>query len=130
MKRNAKRPSSDADSVHPLETVLEHVAAESIDPLDDADAGVWARGVRTKVDAQLAALRRQLNPARPMPRRAARISDELLAIGREDLLARLEILRKIPEVQIAHLELSVSGLSTDDLRQLVAEIEATERTQA
>jgi len=130
MKRNGNRSSSEADRAHPLETVLAHVAAESVDPIDDARAEVWARGVRAKLDAQLAALRRQLNPARPMPRRAARISDELIALGREDLLARLEILRKIPEVQIAHLELSVSGLSTDDLRQLVAEIEATERTQA
>jgi len=128
MKRNGKRPSENADSPHPLETLLAHVSQESIDPLDDANASVWARGVRTKVDAQLAALRRQLNPARPLPRRAARISDELVSLGREDLLARLEILRKIPEVRIAHLELS--GLTTDDLRQLVAEIEATERTQA
>lgn len=127
MKRNRKRTSSETDRTHPLEIVLEHVAAESIDPLDDADTNVWARGVRAKVDAQLAALRRQLNPARPMLRGAARISDELLALDREDLLARLAVLRQLPEVRIAHLELS--GLTTDDLRQLVAEIE-TERTQA
>ena len=128
MKRNAKRPSIDTDRAHPLEVVLEHVAAESIDPVDDADAKVWARGVRTKVDAELAALRRQLNPARPVTRRVARISDELLALGREELLARFAVLRQIREVRIAHLQLS--GLTTDDLRQLVAEIEATERTQA
>lgn len=128
MKRHGKRPSSEADSPHPLETLLEHTSAESIHPQDDERANAWARGVRSQVDAQLAALRRQLNPARPMPRRAARIPDELFAMAREDLLARLEILRQIPEVQIAHLELS--GLTTDDLRQLVAEIEATERTQA
>jgi len=128
MKRNGKRPSNETDSLHPLETLLAHVSEESVDPVDDARADVWACGVRAKLDTQLAALRRQLNPARPTPRRAARISDELIALDREELLARLAVLRKIPEVQIAHLELS--GLTTDDLRQLVAEIEATERTQA
>jgi hypothetical protein len=111
-----------------LETVLAHVSAECVDSDDDARADMWAQRIRAKVDAQLAAMRRQLNPARPMPRRAARISDEILALDREGLLARLEILRQAPEVRIAHLELS--GLTTDDLRQLIAEIENTERSQS
>jgi hypothetical protein len=128
MKRNAKQPAGVTDGPHPLETVLAHVSAECVDPEDDARADVWAQRIRTKVDAQLAALRRQLNPARPMPRRAARISDELIALGRDGLLARLAVLRQSPEVRIAHLELS--GLTTDDLRQLIAEIEATERSQS
>jgi len=127
MNRHSKRPARDADPVHPLETLLAHVSADSVDPIDDAHADVWAREVRAKVDGQLAALRRQLNPPRGVARRAARIDDELRALDRDGLLARLAVLRQAPEVRIAHLELS--GLTTDDLRQLVAEIE-TERTQA
>jgi hypothetical protein len=127
MKRNGKGRTSEPAGPHPLEVVLEHLSAESVDPEDDARADVWARAVRQNVDTQLAALRRQLNPARTAPRRAARISDELLTLDREGLLARLAILRQVPEVRVAHLELQ--GLTTADLRQLVAEIEATERTQ-
>jgi hypothetical protein len=125
MKRD--RSSSESDTTHPLETVLELVAEESGDPEDEARLDAWTRGVRQKVDTQLAALRRQLTPP-PVPRRAAHISDEIRQLKREALLARLEILRQAPDVQIAHLDLS--GLTEDDLRQLVAEIEATERTLA
>lgn len=128
MKRSGKCPDSESEAVHPLETVLELVAEESIDPADEARADAWARGLRQRVDTQLAALRRQLTPARPVPRDAIGISDEIRSLDREALLARLEILSQAPEVRIAHLDLS--GLSEDDLRQLVAEIEATERTLA
>jgi len=129
MKLNSNGPKSESSRPHPLEVVLEHVSAEgSHDPDEVARENSWAHAVRQKVDTQLAALRRQLNPARPIRRRAAGISDELRALDRDGLLARLAILRQAPEVRIAHLELS--GLTTDDLRQLVAEIEATERTQA
>src|SRR5262245_59257480 len=122
------RPSSESDEAHPLETVLELVAVESGEPDEEARLDAWARSVRQKVDTQLAALRRQHMPARPVPRRAVAISDEIRSLDREALLARLEILRQSPDVQIAHLDLS--GLTEDDLRQLVAEIEATERTLA
>jgi hypothetical protein len=129
MKRNGNGPKSQSSRPHPLEVLLEHISAESSDDPDEvAREDAWAHAVRQKVDTQLAALRRQLSPARPAPRRAARVSDELLALDREGLLARLALLRQAPEVRIAHLELQ--GLTTDDLRQLVAEIEATERTQA
>lgn len=128
MKRNGRHPGGDPDATHPLETVLEHVSAESVDPDDAAREESWARALRLKVDTQLAALRRQLMPLRPAPRPAVSVSDELRALGRDALLARLEILRQAPDVLIAHLD--VSGLTTDDLRQLIAEIEAEERTQA
>jgi hypothetical protein len=128
MKRNGSAPKNESSRPHPLEVVLEQVSAESSDDPDEvARENAWAHAVRQKVDTQLAALRRQLNPARSTPRRAARISDELLVLDRDCLLARLAILRQAPEVRISHLELS--GLTTDDLRQLVAEIEAMERPQ-
>lgn len=128
MKRSNKPPDNDPDAMHPFEKVLELVAEESVDPADEVRADAWARGLRQRMDTQLAALRRQLVPARSVPRHAAHISDEIRALPREALLARLEILGQAPEVRFAHLDLS--GLTEDDLRQLVAEIEATERTLA
>jgi hypothetical protein len=124
MKRS--KPLGESDATHPLETLLELIAEDRGDPEDEERVDAWARAVRQNVQTQLAALRRQLVPARPVPRRATRISDEILALDREALLARLANLRQAADVQIAHLELS--RLTEDDLRQLVAEIEATERT--
>jgi hypothetical protein len=128
MKRSSKYPGNESEAVHPFETVLELVAEESVDPVDEARANSWAHALRQRVDTQLAALRRQLTPARPVPRHAVHVSDEIRSLNREALLARLEVVSQAPEVRIAHLDLS--GLSEDDLRQLVAEIEATERTLA
>ena len=56
-----------------------------------------------------------------------RISAELRSLDRAALLARLDALRQVPGVRIAHLALS--GLTTEDLRLLVAELEATAETQ-
>lgn len=123
MGRNGKNGS------RVLDTLLEHLAAEELDdPVEAARENAWAQSVRQKVDAQLAAMRRQHMPPRPAPRRAARISDEIWSLPREALLARIDILSQSPSVQIAHLKLG--GLTTDDLRQLLAELESVEKTQS
>jgi hypothetical protein len=83
---------------------------------------MWAQKVRRALDAKLAGLRRQLSPARSPQRRATRVSAELRALDRAELVARLDVLRQTPGIRIAHLGLS--DLTTEDLRRLVAELEA------
>jgi hypothetical protein len=126
MGQSGKRGTPSPDATEVLDTLLEHLAAESVEPGDTPRENAWARALRQKVDTHLAALRRQLVLARPSPRRAERISDEILALPRTGILERLESFRQAPEVRIAHLELS--ELTTDDLRQLLAELESTETT--
>jgi hypothetical protein len=116
-----------AEPTHPLERVVEVVSADAF----EGDLGLredrWAQKVRRDLDAKLAGLRRQLSPARSAPHRVTRISAALRALDRPALLVRLEALQETPTVRVAHLELS--GLTTDDLRLLVAELEATAPTR-
>jgi len=127
MERNGKNGKPSLDANRKLELLVEHLSSdEDEDPREAARTDAWALALRQKVDDQLAAMRRQHLPARPLPRHATRISDEILALPREILLARLEILSQSAHVQIAHMDLS--GLTTMDLRQLLAELEAVEKT--
>jgi hypothetical protein len=118
---------SDREPTHPLERVIQEVSVDSF----EEDFGVredrWAQKVRRDLDAKLAGLRRQLGPAHAPQRHATRISAELRALDRAELVARLEALQRTPGVRIAHLQLS--SLTTEDLRLLVAELEATARTR-
>jgi len=126
MTRHGRSHGNDLDAPHPLEKVIGAVAAESFEPDHGVREDRWAQNIRRNVDARLAALRRQLSPPRSPQRQVARVSVDLRMLDRAALLARLDILRQAPHVRFAHLELS--GLTTEDLRQLIAEIE-TERTQ-
>jgi len=127
MVRRSRSQDSHAEPRHTLERVIEEVSADSFED----DLGVredsWARKVRRSLDAKLARMRHQLGPARAPQRPVSRISAELLALDRAALLARLTALQQLPGVRIAHLALS--GLTTEDLRLLVAELEATAQTQ-
>ena len=122
-----RRSDSNPEPTHPLERVLQEVSADSF----EGDFGVredrWAQQVRRDLDARLAGLRRQLAPVRSGQHRVTRISAELRSLDHAALLARLAVLQQAPGIRIAHLELS--GLTTEDLRLLVAELEATARTQ-
>lgn len=127
MTHRRKSSSNDPEPTHPLEKVIQAVSADSF----EEDFGVredrWAQKVRRDMDAKVAGLRRRLNPARSPQHRATRISAALRTLDRAELLARLDALRQAPGIRIAHLELS--GLTTEDLRLLVAELEATAQTQ-
>jgi hypothetical protein len=116
----AENPAADPAVV--LDAVMDHVALERAERAEvfTADEDRWARGLRQHVDRELAALRRQLTPAEPRRKRLAPIPDELLALDRGALLARLEILRQGSGVRYAQQDLN--GLTTDDLRQMVAAI--------
>jgi hypothetical protein len=127
MTRRSRSYSTDPKPTHPLEKVIQAASADSF----EEDFGVredrWAQKIRRDLDARLAGLRRRLNPARPSQHRATRISAALRALDRPELVARLDALRQAPGIRVAHLELS--GLTTEDLRLLVAELESTAQTQ-
>jgi len=110
MTHRSRSRSSDPEPAHPLEKVIQEVSADSFEEDFGVREDMWAQKVRRELDAKLAGLRRRLNPARS-----------------PELLARLDALQQTPEIRIAHLELA--GLTTEDLRLLVAELEATVRTQ-
>jgi hypothetical protein len=80
-----------------------------------------AQRVKTRVEARLAELRRNLLPAADPPMRLRPIRPSLLALGRDALLAMLEELRRTRAVQYAHCNLQ--GLSDDDLRRLIELLE-------
>jgi hypothetical protein len=125
MTHRSRSRSSDLEPTHPLERVIEEVSAESF----EEDFGVredrWAQNVRRALDAKLADLRRRLGPAGSQ-RRDNHVPAELRSLDHAELVARLDALQRTPGVRIAHLELS--GLTTEDLRRLVAELEAAART--
>ena len=127
MDRNGKNGRSSIGASRRLERLVQHLTADDeMDPVEAAREDAWARALRQQLDGQIAAMRRQLMPDRPVPRRPAPISEEILALPREILLARLEIMSQSPHIQIAHMNLS--GLTTEDMRQLLAELEAIEKT--
>jgi hypothetical protein len=119
MGPNDKHDKPPTDPITFVDTVMDHVAQEEADnapftPEEDR----WALGIRQNVDMHLAALRRQLTLDQPTSKRP--ISDEIRALDREGLLAQLEVLRRGPGARYAHLDLT--RLTTDDLRQMLAEI--------
>ena len=85
----------------------------------------WARGVRSKVHARLAEMRRNLTPAAEAPKRAKPVRQSLLAMGRDALMERLtQLTTKMGgAVQYAHRHLA--GLSDDDLRRLIDTLDPT-----
>lgn len=112
MTHRSRSHSNDPEPTHPLEKVIREVSADSFEDDFGVREDRWAQKVRRDLDAKLAGLRRRLNPARSLQRRATHISAELRVLDRPELLARLDDLQQAPGVRIAHLELS--GLTTED----------------
>jgi hypothetical protein len=114
------KPSADVVAI--VDAVMDHVAQEYADSAEvfTPEEDRWAQALRRRVDSELARLRRQLTPVRSTRKRLPPISDELRALDRDGLLARLAVLRQASGVRYAHQDLT--GLTTDDLRQLVAVI--------
>jgi len=127
MTHRSRSRRSDPELAHPLEKVIQEISADSFEEDFGVREDMWAQKVRRVLDAKLGGLRRQVSPARPPQRRTTRVPAELRVFDRAELVARLDALQRIPEVRIAHLKLS--RLTTEELRLLVAELEATARTQ-
>src|SRR5678815_4441731 len=107
------------NSVAVVNAIMDHVAQEEADrAVPTPEERRWARGVRKRVDVELARLRRQLTPTELKPKRPPPIPDEIRTLDRAGLLAQLEVLRQREGVRYAHLDLT--ELSTDDLRQMIA----------
>lgn len=121
--------SADIDPTAVLDAIMDHVAlehaesAEFFTPSEDR----WARELRQQVDRSLAALRRQLTPTQPKYKRLPPVPDELLNLEREALIARLTSLRQASNVRYAHQDLT--GLTCDDLRQMIVAISGPPREE-
>lgn len=121
MATSGKDETPVVDPVAVVNTIMDYVAHDEADLLEfTPQEDRWATKVRDKVDAQLAALRRQLTPTAVTLKRPPSIPDEIRELDRDGLLVRLNILQQQPGVRFAHLDLE--GLSTEDLRQMVAAI--------
>lgn len=125
MARGNRSQSHDADAMHPLERLAEVLSEDSFEDDGGAREDRWAQNLRRSLDARLAHTRQRASTTSPP--KVTRVSAELRSLDRAALLARLDVLRQMPGVRIAHLALS--GLTTEDLRLLVAELEATAETQ-
>jgi hypothetical protein len=130
MARDTRSPGkgahTDGEVPHALEILIRQASADSFEDDDGAREDAWARKVKRILDAKATALRQRHARSAAAPR-VTRISAELRAMDRGALLSRLDVLQRAPGVQIAHL--SLSRLSDDDLRLLVAELEAVGPTE-
>lgn len=77
----------------------------------------WARRVDAMVQARLDTLQHQITRSRSVIKRGVAIPREIQALGRPELLARLEAMRQRPGVRYAHQDLT--GLSDHDLRTML-----------
>jgi hypothetical protein len=118
MTPSDKSGSASRDPIAIWDDILDLVAE------DDAEAGEpsaddiqWSQSVDAKMKSRLAELRRQLTPSDVTIKRGVTIPSEILALCRNDLIARIEILRQAPNVQYAHQDLT--GLSDNDLRTML-----------
>lgn len=92
---------------------------------DDAETGEpseedqqWSQRMELGVKSRLAELRRKLTPTAVVIQRGVRIPEEIQALARPALVAKLEQLRKGSNVRYAHRDLT--GLSDNDLRTMLA----------
>jgi hypothetical protein len=88
---------------------------------DDAQTGEsseqvkqWSRQLDAQIKARVAELRRSLTPTEVEIKRDVTIPPEILAMGRDALVAQLEILRQSGVISIQHLRLT--GLNDQSLR--------------
>ena len=122
MAHHRRSRSSDPEPAYPLERVIREASADSFEDDFGVREDRWAQKVRRDLDAKLAGLRRQLSAARIPQPRTTRVSADLQALDRAELVARLDALQGTPGGRVAHPKLS--DLTTDELRFLVAELEA------
>ena len=88
---------------------------------DDAQTGAsseqvkqWSRQLDAQVKSRVAELRRSLTPTEVEIKRDVTIPPDVLAMGRDALVAQLEILRQSGVISIQHLRLT--GLNDQSLR--------------
>ena len=74
----------------------------------------WSRQLDAQIKSRVAELRRSLTPTDVEIKRDVTIPPEILAMGRDTLVAQLEILRQSGVVSIQHLRLT--GLNDQSLR--------------
>lgn len=121
MQHNRKRGSGRTarDPIAIMDALLHDVAAQAAeDHVPTAEDIRWARGALAKLQREF-----DQDPpgdrARPaLATRGVAIPPELLTLDREALLARIEILRKVANVNYQQYELT--GLSDHDLRVMLA----------
>jgi hypothetical protein len=87
-----------------------------------ADQEQWAHSLDIEIRARLAALKRLHTPVGRHPRPASSIPIEIVALSREQLIARLQVIVQAANVQYASL--AISTMSEDDLRRLLWTLEA------
>jgi hypothetical protein len=122
-KRNKPMNSTATAAESALDAVLHHVALEAMDHDDSTKRDDhWANALHQEMQSQIAALRRQLVPERAVISPIGRTPTDYQTLDRKTLLARIEVLRYSGSVRYAHLD--VTGLSDDDLRRLLATLEA------
>jgi hypothetical protein len=88
-----------------------------------ADDRRWAKDLRARLKERIAEKRRALLPATSAVKKARPIRPWILAMVYDELVARIGFLTKtgVGSVQVAHRNLS--GLSLDDLRQILNALE-------
>jgi len=113
-----KHDRSALDAIAILDAVIDHVAEEEAENGEPTEQDLrWSHDLRRQMQSRIAALRRQLTPARPIIRSVS-IDSGIRVLDREGLLAQLEALRQRGDLRYAHQELT--GLSDDDLRRMLA----------
>ena len=122
-RRKTENDESDGPLVDPrlvLDAIMDHVAMERAESIEvfTPEEDRWARELRQKVESKLEELDRQLTPVQPRHKRLAPIPEELFALDRDALVARLGTLRQELGIRYAHQDLT--GLTPDDLRTMIA----------
>ena len=126
MASNTNRPKAPHTAVDTLAAILAHVAmdADNDDRPTDDDRD-WAQALAADTQRRLNAMRRARTPRSPAIGPAASISAELQALARPALIAQLGQVSQRGDAKFAHRDLT--GLTDDDLRQLLAVALAGER---
>lgn len=113
------------DNLEILDRAYHEAAIEDATHAETTPADrVWADSVRLRTQDRLAAIRRNLLPSIDTPGVASPIRPSILAMTRDAVLARIAELaqRLAGDIQIAHRGLT--GLTDDDLRQLLEALES------
>ena len=119
MSQNGKHEHAVEDPIAIWEDLVDDMAEQTAeDRFPTEDDIRWSRDVDAMVSGHLARLRRQLTPAEVPVRYGVTIPEEIQALDRESLLARIENLRQSGSVRYAHQNLT--RLSDRDLRTMLA----------
>jgi hypothetical protein len=120
MSQHGKRNRTARDPIAIMEGLLDDVAEQAVEDLEPtADSIQWSRALGDQVRRELVRTERRCARARTdAVGPTVTIPAEIHALDRDGVLARLESLRKISNVQYANWRLS--GLSDDELRRTLA----------